>query len=79
MAGDLKRMRQRGADIRALSEALEVLASGRSLPASYQDHDLEGKWSGCRECHIESDWLLIYRHQPQMITAVRTGTHQDLF
>jgi len=45
----------------------------------FRDHKLTGDWQGFRECHIESDWLLIYRVEGDAITFVRTGTHADLF
>ena len=34
-----------------------------------------------RECHIEPDWLLVYRVEKEieLLRLVRTGTHSDLF
>ncbi len=49
------------------------------LAAKHKDHALSGEWSGHRECHIESDWLLIYKVGQRTITFERTGTHADLF
>ena len=47
----------------------------------YCDHQLSGNWKGYRECHIEPDWLLIYRIENDILvlTLSRTGTHSDLF
>ena len=44
-------------------------------------HALTGNWSGHRECHIQPDWLLVYRIEDDVLvlTLARTGTHSDLF
>jgi mRNA interferase YafQ len=49
------------------------------LAEQHRDHPLKGEWKGHRECHLESDWLLIYRVEDGVITFERTGTHADLF
>jgi mRNA interferase YafQ len=51
----------------------------RRLPREHRDHPLKGEWEDHRECHLESDWLLIYRIEGGTITFERTGTHSDLF
>jgi mRNA interferase YafQ len=58
---------------------LELLIAGEELAASYKDHPLKGDWSGCRDAHIEPDWLLIYRVVGDELHLVRTGSHADLF
>jgi len=45
----------------------------------YRDHALKGNYIGRRECHISSDWLLIYRVDGNELYLDRTGTHADLF
>lgn len=52
---------------------------GKPLPGKYKDHGLEREWKGYRECHIDNDWLLIYRIEDDRLILVRTGTHSDLF
>jgi len=54
---------------------------GNALPPENRDHDLTGNWRGHRECHIQPDWLLIYRIEGDVLvlTLSRTGTHSDLF
>ena len=56
-------------------------ARGESLPAKNKDHELTEEWAGHRECHIQPDWLLIYRIEDDILvlTLARTGTHSDLF
>ncbi len=78
---DLKRMQKRGYDMTLLTEILELLASGESLPAKNKDHNLSGNFAGCRECHITPDWLLIYEisNGELILYLTRTGTHSDLF
>jgi mRNA interferase YafQ len=72
---------KRGKDLEKLSAVVELLCEGNPLPKQYKDHPLAGDYSGFRDCHIEPDWVMIYRienSQLQLILA-RTGTHADLF
>ncbi len=57
---DLKRMQKRGYDITLLTDIIKKLATGEKLPEKNRDHILVGDYAGCRECHITSDWLLVY-------------------
>lgn len=59
----------------------ESLIAGKPLPIRNRDHSLSGRWAGCKECHIEPDWLLIYQlnEKEKMIEYLRMGTHADLF
>lgn len=54
---------------------------GETLPIINKDHALSGNWTGYRECHIQPDWLLIYKYNNNdlILTLARTGTHSDLF
>ena len=81
MKKDVKRMKKRGKDISLLTSVLSVLASGNILPPQNRDHQLSGNLEDFRECHIEPDWLLVYRIEKDklILTATETGTHADLF
>lgn len=57
---DLKVLIKRGYNIELLGVVVDALAAGQELPAKYKDHMLMGNYKGCRECHITSDWQLIY-------------------
>ncbi len=78
---DYKRIKKRGYNIRLLEQLIALLAEGQELPASYRDHALTGDYSGCRECHIAPDWLLVYEvlQDELLLYLTRTGTHSDLF
>ena len=78
---DYKLAIKRGLKISLLEDIIAVLAMGESLPDKNQDHALGGNWVGHRECHIQPDWLLIYRIEDDVLvlTLTRTGTHSDLF
>ena len=76
---DVKRAEKRGKDLRKLRELLRLLLAGDELATSYKDHPLKGEWKGCRDVHIEPDWLLIYRVVSDELQLVRTGSHADLF
>jgi mRNA interferase YafQ len=62
-----------------LRELILLLSEGASLPPRYKDHPLRGNWLDYRDCHIEADWLLIYKILGDDIYLVRTGSHADLF
>lgn len=77
---DLRLAQRRGCDLTKLAVLLDLLMAGLPLPPANRDHTLKGgEWKGCRECHIEPDWLLVYRDRKVVIELVRTGTHSDLF
>ena len=78
---DLKRAVRRGCQVELLEEVVNTLAKRQPLPESNHDHILTGNWSGYRECHIQSDWLLIYKANEDalVLLLMRTGTHADLF
>ncbi len=78
---DYKLAIKRGLKVELLDAIVEKLAMGETLPPENKDHDLSGNWKGHRECHILSDWLLIYRIEDDVLvlTLARTGTHSDLF
>ncbi|MFV0480137.1 MAG: type II toxin-antitoxin system YafQ family toxin [Anaerorhabdus sp.] len=78
---EFKKYEKRGYDFNRLNLVVEILSSGDKLSKVYKDHQLKGKWNGCRECHIAPDWLLIYRYYDNdlILELMRTGTHSDLF
>lgn len=78
---DYKRSMKRGMKIELLDQIIASLAMGEPLPEKNKDHELSGDWIGHRECHIQPDWLLIYRIEDDVLvlTLARNGTHSDLF
>lgn len=68
-------------NIDLLDDIIRALSRGDTLPEKNKDHALSGGWIGHRECHIQPDWLLIYRIEDDILvlTLARTGTHSDLF
>lgn len=78
---DYKLAMKRHLDISLLEEVVSQLALGKALPDKNRDHALTGDWIGHRECHIQPDWLLIYRIEDNVLvlTLARTGSHSDLF
>lgn len=78
---DYKLVKRRGLDINLLKEIISKLANGDPLEPKHKDHPLSGNWAGHRECHIQPDWLLVYRYEDDVLvlTLTRTGTHSDLY
>lgn len=78
---DYKLALKRHRNIDLLDDIIRALSRGETLPEKNKDHPLSGDWTGHRECHIQPDWLLIYRIEDDVLvlTLARTGTHSDLF
>lgn len=76
---DIKLVQKRGKNMAKLKQLLELIIKDEVLPASYLDHRLKGDWRGCRDAHIEPDWLLIYKLTDETVRFERTGRHSDLF
>jgi len=76
---DLKKMLKRGKDPKKLKIVIKTLLSEQPLEQKYKDHKLIGNYKDRRECHIEPDWLLIYKASDKEINFERTGSHSDLF
>jgi mRNA interferase YafQ len=78
-AKDLKRCRRRGKNLDKFKIIVRGLLAGEPLDPIHRDHRLVGNLTGRHDCHIESDWLLIYRLEKDAIFFERMGTHSDLF
>jgi mRNA interferase YafQ len=76
---DLKRCEKRGKPMEKMRQVILLLLSGEPLPVRYRDHALSGDWIGHRDCHVDPDWLLIYKVDSESLYLVRTGSHSDLF
>ena len=80
---DYKLALKRGCDPKKLEEVVSILCSEQPLPAAYKDHALTDSrnYRGMRECHIQPDWLLVYKiaQEKLILKLSRTGTHSDLF
>jgi len=76
---DYKRIKKQNKDLDKLKTVIELLSSSNALDEKYSDHQLSGKWKGHRDCHIEPDWILIYRLTSDSLYLERTGSHSDLF
>ena len=76
---DVKRAKRRDQNLESLQKVIKMLQSGEALPQECKLHPLKGKYSGYMECHIEPDWLLIWKAESKNVYLTRTGTHSDLF
>lgn len=78
---DLKLAKKQGKDINRLFDVISTLAEGKKLDSKYRDHNLSGDYTGCRECHVEPDWLLVYEVMDHVLVLMiyRVGTHSELF
>ncbi len=79
---DIKKIEKSGnKDMEKLKSVVRKLVDGGPLESKYLDHPLTGNLKWYRDCHIEPDWILLYRmdNDLQEITFVRTGSHSDLF
>ena len=78
---DLKLASKRGYKLELLEKIVDKIANNIKLEDKYRDHALTGNYIGFRECHIQPDWLLVYRieNDELMLFFSRTGSHSDLF
>lgn len=78
---DLKLAKKQNKNLDKMYEIIELLANGKSLDEKYRDHALSGDYKGCRECHIEPDWLLVYEifDDVLVLSLSRLGSHSELF
>ena len=74
---DYKLAKRRGLDISLLKDIVTKLANGEPLDPKYKDHPLSGNWIGHRECHIQPDWLLIYRYEEDVLVLTLTRPCKD--
>ena len=77
----MKKLKKRKYDLKLLAKIINKLSDSEILPEKYRDYYLTGDYKGFRECHIQPDWLLIYKIDKNILalTLSRTGTHSDLF
>ena len=76
---DFKTCVKRGRKMLLLQQVIDTLRIPEPLPVKNREHNLSGNYSGYRECHVEPDWLLIYKQTDTELWLDRTGTHADLF
>ena len=78
---DYKLAMKRNKDMALIDDCIRMLAARKILPPKYRDHELTGNWRGHRECHIQPDWLLIYRIEGNDLVLIlaRSGSHSDLY
>ncbi len=76
---DYKKIKKQSKAVDKLKIVIEILVSGNRLGPEYRDHPLTGGWKGCRDCHIEPDWILIYKLENDTLILERTGSHSELF
>ena len=68
-------------DIEKVTELMDLLINKKPLLPKHENHPLHGKYQGKWECHVEPNWVLIYRIDDanRKIVFYRTGSHSDLF
>ena len=76
---DYKRISKQNKDLSKLRAVIEKLVTGQLLEPKYKDHQLSGNWKGHRDCHIQPDWILLYRITINDLYLERTGSHSELF
>jgi mRNA interferase YafQ len=76
---DLRRVKKQGKELDKLETVVDLLQSQRALSVRYRSHPMRGSWIGHWDCHIEPDWLLLYKLTASELILVRTGSHAELF
>ena len=76
---DVEKAKRSSRDMAKLTAIMTSIAERRSLDAGREDHPLRGPWKGYRDCHVEGDWVLIYKIEDEQAIFVRTGAHSEVF
>jgi len=76
---DIKRIIRQGKNVEKLKKIIHMLIYQEKLDERYKNHPLKGDYKDCWDCHIEPDWVLIYRIEGEFIQFIRTGSHANLF
>ena len=78
---DIKRIKKKNKDLTELFDVIDVISKGETLDKKYKDHKLVGNFNNYRECHIENDFLLVYKIEKDKLILIlyRTGTHSEIF
>ena len=78
---DFKKALKRGLQESLLKDVALLLEKSGNLPPKFKSHKLSGKYNGLWECHIQPDWLLVYKveNEKLVLKLIRTGSHSDLF
>lgn len=80
---EFKKILKQGKDEKLFLEVLNVIANGEELDKKYKNHKLinDKTFKECYECHLQPDWLLIYKIQNDELVLLlfATGSHSDLF
>jgi mRNA interferase YafQ len=76
---DYRRLKSQHADLELLKNVITKLQRGEELESRYRNHQLGGKWKDSFDCHIQPDWVLIYRLTDDTVILQATGSHSDLF
>lgn len=76
---DTKLAEKRKKDMAKIRAIMTKIAKQESLDPKHRNHKLTGNYRDHWECHIEPDWLLIYRLTATEVIFERTGSHSDLF
>ena len=76
---DVKLAAKRGRNMSKIKAIMTKIIKQESLDPKHKNHKLTGNYKEHWECHIEPDWLLVYRLTNTEVIFARTGTHSDLF
>ena len=78
---DIKSLKKQDKDLTELFDVIDVIAKGETLDKKYKDHKLVGNFNDYRECHIENDFLLVYKIEKDKLILIlyRAGTHSEIF
>jgi mRNA interferase YafQ len=76
---DVRRVKKQGKDLDKLEIIVNLLQAQEPLPARCRPHPLRGEWLGYWDCHVEPDWILLYKVTEEALVLVRTGSHAALF
>lgn len=75
----MERMKKQGKDLDLIRDIIAKLAKGQKLPKKNKDHPLQGDLTGAKGCHVQDDWVLVYKLTREILHLIRTGSHSELY
>ena len=77
-----KKIVKQGKNLNKLKIVINKLANKETLEPRYKDHLLynDKRFKNCRDCHIEPDWILIYKYieNELVLVLIATGSHAEI-
>ena len=74
---DVRKLKKQGKDLQKLSVVMQMIEERKKLPPKHKNHHFLGAHN-IWDCHIEGDWILLYKLVENEVIFIRTGSHSEV-